>query len=107
MVYLIKMGMGNVLILGQVTAYLLILIIAFFIIVPLSLNKAQFGGHCLLYADARWVMPSNASEYVLSDVKWGPSGSCNFAIFAGVIEIPLSMFFILWMSVYLYKNTDP
>lgn len=102
------MGLGNILILSQVTAFLLAFIFCFFIFIPLTINNAEFNGHCLLYATGKWeVVNSTGAPNKLNVHEWGDSGACNFPIFVGILAFPISLFYILWMSVYLLKGTEP
>ena len=98
------MGLGNILILAQVTLYLLVFLLSFFIFIPLTVYLGQFQGHCLLYATGTW-MPANSTttDIVLTNVQWGTPSSCNFPVFIGVVSLPISFFYILWMLIYLFK----
>lgn len=99
------MGLGNVVVLSQCTAFILMFIFSFFIFVPVSINYNEFDGHCLLYATGTWV--SNTSKGVqLELVEWGPGSACNFAIFMGVVMMLLSLFYIVMQSAYLIKDMD-
>jgi len=39
-------------------------------------------------------------------VDWGDSGYCKFPIFTGAVSLPLSMFYVCLISVFLLKNSD-
>ena len=47
------MGIGNVLVLAQVTGYLLALVFSLFLFPPLAANLSDFHGHCLLNAEGK------------------------------------------------------
>ncbi|XP_033733971.1 transmembrane protein 179-like [Pecten maximus] len=100
------MGLGNILVLSQVTAYFVSFIVAFMLFIPVSVNVNEFGGHCLLYAKGKWVSAANSSQMELENVVWGPSSACGFNIFMGVIVMLISMFYVVWESAYLIKDTD-
>ncbi|KAL8611086.1 hypothetical protein ACOMHN_064376 [Nucella lapillus] len=100
------MGLGNILLLAQVTVYLIALILSFFMFVPISVNLDDFDGHCLLFATGKWSATSPSKAAQLDDVDWGTSGSCNFPIFSGVAVMLVSFFYLIWYSVLLFKNVD-
>ena len=104
-----RMGMGNLLILAQVTTYLLLFIVSFFVFVPLVINNAEFNGNCLLFARGEWSLHGRGPEgqYQLKVTHWGSSSSCDFPILVGVVAIPLTFFYVLWMSAFLYRQSEP
>ncbi|XP_076463430.1 transmembrane protein 179-like [Babylonia areolata] len=97
------MGLANILLLAQVTLYLISLILSFFMYVPISVNLNDFDGHCLLFATGKWTADKLD---VLLQVDWGSSSSCNFAVFSGVAVMLASLFYLIWYSVLLFKNVD-
>ncbi|XP_041352820.1 transmembrane protein 179-like [Gigantopelta aegis] len=98
------MGLGNIMVLGQVIAFLMSFIFSFFIFVPISVNLNEFNGNCLLYASGTW-NTSKGSSY-LTGISWGPSSACNFSVFVGVVVMLLSCFYIVWHSMYLCRGID-
>ncbi|CAG2224829.1 unnamed protein product [Mytilus edulis] len=96
------MGLGNILLLTQVVAYLVSFIVSFFIFIPIATNVKEFNGHCLLYADGTF---DNKTKE-LKHISWGRDSACGFNIFMGVIVMLLSLFYMVWESVYLFKNID-
>ena len=103
-----KMGLGNMLILSQVTIFVLLFIVSFFIFVPLVVNSAQFNGHCLLFAEGVWTQENSSVHHDYFHVSsWGTSSACDFPILVGVVGIPFSFFYILWLSIYLFRRTEP
>ena len=98
------MGVGNVLLLSQVIAFLVSFLGSFFIFIPVSLNLQEFDGHCLLGAKGTWNF--SGPTVMLTDIKWGLHSDCGFAVFIGVVVMIISVLFIIWQSVYLFKNTD-
>ncbi|OWF50372.1 transmembrane protein 179-like [Mizuhopecten yessoensis] len=100
------MGLGNILVLSQVTAYFVSFIVSFMLFIPVAVNVNEFGGNCLLYAEGKWVSEANSSVMELESVVWGPSSACGFNIFMGVILMLISMFYVVWESAYLIKDTD-
>ncbi len=94
------MGIGNILILSQVTAYVLAVILSFFIYPPVAVNKTHnFNGHCLLNTQVQYDEP--AVEYV-----WADPSPCNFAIFIGIAVMLTSVFQIIRLSFHLFYDTD-
>jgi hypothetical protein len=89
------MGLGNVLLLTQVIAFLVSFIVSFFIFIPIAANMKEFNGHCLLYAEGK---PDNTTEEFI-DIEWGNNSACGFNMFMGVIVMLLSLF-------YLFKEID-
>ena len=95
------MALGNLPILTQVIAYLLAVIFALFIFIPIAVNLGQFNSHCLLNAEGHWTGD-------VSDIdSWGLSANCNFPIFVGVVAFPVALLYVLWMSVYLFRGIEP
>ena len=103
---LFTMGIGNMLVLSQVTGYTLIFMMAFFVFIPMAVNKAEFSDHCLLHASGQWVSNSTA-QLTLDISKWGDIGSCNFPIFVAVASLPVALGYCALLSVDLFKNTEP
>ncbi len=97
------MGLGNILILTQVCAYLLAVIFSFFMFLPMSVNLGHFNGHCLLEAQGKWLEDPNK----LNITSWGNSANCNFPIFVGALCFPISLFYVVWMALYLCRNNEP
>ena len=100
------MALANLLILTQVIAYLMAVIFALFMFIPVAVNLSQFNGHCLLNANGHWFEDSQGTD-ILDIDHWGLSANCNFPIFVGVVTFPLALFDVLWMSIYLFKGTEP
>ena len=97
------MGIGNILILSQVTAYVLAAILSLFIFPPVAVNKTHnFNGHCLLTARGQYD-ENNHFEVVNG---WGNGSPCNFAIFVGIAAMLTSIYQIVRLSFHLYNDTD-
>lgn len=101
------MGIGNMLLLSQVTGYVVTFIMAFFIFIPLSVYNTEFSGQCLLYATGEWNTTSTTSEPQLEITKWGDSGLCNFPIFLSVLTLPIALAYISILSIDLFKDGQP
>lgn len=100
------MGLGNILVLSEVTLFLLTLILSFLILVPLGINQREFDGHCLLYASGVWRTNVTGGTAELTDVDWGPHSACGFNIFMGVVILFTSIFYTVKDSLHLFRNTD-
>ncbi|KAK3598662.1 hypothetical protein CHS0354_020422 [Potamilus streckersoni] len=102
------MGLGNALVLAQVTTFLISFIVSFFLFVPLSTNQHEFNGKCLLYATGNWKSNRSVDDGVtqLENIKWGPDSACGFNIFMGVMVMLVSLFYVVWESLFLCRDTD-
>ncbi|KAH3853406.1 transmembrane protein 179-like [Dreissena polymorpha] len=96
------MGISNLTVLCQITAFVLSFILSFFIFVPLAVNQYQFNGHCLLYATGTW----NATSEQLTNVQWGPNSACGFGMFIGVVMMLLTIFYMCIDALHLLRDTD-
>ena len=99
------MGLGNLLLLTQVTVFLLGVIFSLFMFIPISVNLNNFNGHCLLEAKGEWEQKDN--QDVLHVTSWGQQANCNFPIFMGVVAFPTALFYVVWISLYLFRGTEP
>lgn len=96
------MGIGNILVLSQVTAYVLAAILSLFIFPPVAVNKTHnFNGHCLLSAEGYY-----QEDDSFKVVTWGSTSPCNFAIFIGIVVMLYSIYQIVRLSFHLYNDTD-
>lgn len=99
------MGIGNILVLTEVTIFLLSFILSFMIFVPLGINRQEFDGNCLLYAKGHWNTSAKGGTPQLIDVDWGPDSACGFNVFMGVFLMLISLFYIVKDSIHLFSNT--
>ena len=93
------------LVLSQVTGYMLLFIMAFFIFIPVAVNKVEFSDQCLLYASGEWQL--NTTEPTLVISNWGNVDTCNFPIVVAVVTLPVTLAYCAFLSVDLFKNTEP
>ncbi|XP_064602818.1 transmembrane protein 179-like [Liolophura sinensis] len=102
------MGIGNILVFAQVVFFFCVFFLSFFFYIPMSVNVGDFKGNCLLNADGKWERNQSAGDQTaqLQIVQWGSQGSCNFAVFIGVIEMILGAIYVVWESMHLCKGTD-
>ncbi|XP_050406240.1 transmembrane protein 179 [Patella vulgata] len=100
------MALGNLIVLSQVTCFILSFLLSFFVFVPVSINNHEFNGHCLLHATGKWHPESKQANIELTDLHWGPSSACNFSVFIGVVVMVTSFCYTIWVSIYLFKGTD-
>ncbi|XP_037815154.1 transmembrane protein 179 [Lucilia sericata] len=79
------MALANVLMLSQITGHVIVGILSFCIIVPLSINLHDFCGHCLLFTTGKW-----REEDGMFDPSWSSSGFCNFPLVTGIFMLIIS-----------------
>ena len=96
------MGIPNLTILCQMTAFVLSFLLSFFILIPMAINQRDFGGNCLLYASGEW----NTTTSLLTKVDWGPNSACGFSLFIGVVLLMLTLFYIIIDSMHLLQETE-
>ncbi|WAR29244.1 T179A-like protein [Mya arenaria] len=92
------MGLHNLTVLFQITAFLLSFILSFFIFIPLAVNQYRFNAHCLLYASGHW-NTSDISQ--LTDITWGPNSACGFGLFIGIVLMLVTLFYICLDALHL------
>nr|CAG4652094.1 EOG090X0BKO [Triops cancriformis] len=90
----------NILLVTQVTGYVIAFILSLCITVPVSLHQDDFRGHCLLFSSGTW---REDGQFV---VNWASQAYCNYAIFVGVILLVTSLVQIYRLSLFLYKGVD-
>lgn len=97
------MGLNNIVLLSQVTGYVIALIFSLCIVIPMSLHQDEFRfvynirsdkmhskwynfrGHCLLFSSGCWQETDGQLQ-----VHWASQGYCNYTIFVGVILLLVS-----------------
>ncbi|XP_071453780.1 transmembrane protein 179 [Hetaerina americana] len=95
------MAFSNLLILCQMTGYIIAFILSLCITVPMSIHQDEFRGHCLLFSSGVW-----KEEDGQFDVNWASQAYCNYTIFVGVILFITSVVQIYRMGIFLYRGTD-
>ena len=100
------MGLGNILLLAQVTVYLVAFLLSFFVFVPIGVNKDSFDGNCLLFATGKWSAGQPGQDVELTFIDWPDPSSCNFAVFSGVIVMLISIGYLFWYSILLFREID-
>ena len=93
------MGLSNILMLFNVTLYVIIFIFSILSFVPIIINDAQFNGHCLLFSSGNWI---DNSTYL--DVNWGSDSVCNYPLTMSIISMLFALFYIFWLSIHLFKD---
>ncbi|KAI9576955.1 transmembrane protein 179 [Glossina fuscipes] len=88
------MALANVLLLSQITGYVLLIILSLCVIVPLSVNQHSFCGHCLLFTTGKWREADG-----MFDARWSSSGFCIFPLFTGVF-----IFIVSCGQIYRYAR---
>ncbi|XP_035670027.1 transmembrane protein 179-like [Branchiostoma floridae] len=101
------MGIGNTLLLSQCTAYLLALVLSFFMAVPMGQNQRNFDGKCLLYARGTWsVNASSEVGWKMDITYWGSQSVCNYSIYMGIVTMIVAFVQVVRTSYFLYKGLD-
>lgn len=100
------MGLGNILLLAQVTAHLIAFVLSFFIFIPIAVCRNSFDGYCLLFATGTWSASKTSQEVHLTNVVWGSPSPCNFSTVVGVLVMLSSAFYVVWYSILLFKEID-
>lgn len=75
------MAIVDIHILAQAVLYFCTLIAGFAIAIPVGVNRINFGGSCILYADFDW---KNSSYFVM---KGSSDANCNFPIYFSVFAL--------------------
>uniref|UniRef100_A0A1B6L3V6 Transmembrane protein 179 n=1 Tax=Graphocephala atropunctata TaxID=36148 RepID=A0A1B6L3V6_9HEMI len=94
------MTLNNVLLISQLSAYVIAFILSLCITVPMSMHQEEFRGHCLLFSNGTWTDEGQLA------VDWASQAYCNYTIFVGVLLSVVSIIQIYRMAMYLYKETD-
>ncbi|XP_002741359.1 transmembrane protein 179-like [Saccoglossus kowalevskii] len=100
------MGIGNILLLSQVTAYVLLFLLSFFIIVPSGVNLNNFDGNCALFATGTWHENKTTRHPYFSVDYWGDQSMCNFTIYIGILSMLVSFIFVVRLSIFLFREDD-
>ncbi|XP_003702677.1 transmembrane protein 179 [Megachile rotundata] len=95
------MALTNILLLSQISGYVVALILSLCIIIPMSLHQDEFRGHCLLFSTGTW--QESDGQFV---VNWAPQAYCNYTIFVGLVLLITSAIQIYRLSVFMYRGED-
>lgn len=95
------MALTNILLLSQISGYVVALILSLCIIIPMSLHQDEFRGHCLLFSTGTW--QESDGQFV---VNWAPQAYCNYTIFVGLMLLITSAIQIYRLSVFMYRGED-
>lgn len=95
------MALSNLLLLSQITGYVIAFILSLCITIPMSIHQDEFRGHCLLFSTGEWQEKDGQFS-----VNWASQAYCNYTIFVGVILFITSVVQIYRMSIFLYRGTD-
>nr|CAG4645049.1 EOG090X0BKO [Leptodora kindtii] len=91
----------NVLLVIQITGYILALVLALCICVPVIIHQHDFRGHCLLFSRGTW--RETDGQFVIT---WASSGYCIFVTICGIILLLACIIQIHRLGKYLYKGSD-
>ncbi|XP_070578920.1 transmembrane protein 179-like [Ptychodera flava] len=98
------MGIGNILVLAQVTAYVLIFLLSFFIVVPAGINQTNFDGNCVLFSTGTWHRNASSNHFRID--AWGDRSVCNFTIYIGIVSLMASFILAVRLSIFLCREAD-
>ena len=96
-----KMALTNILLLSQISGYIVALILSLCIIIPMSLHQDEFRGHCLLFSTGTW--QETDGQFV---VNWASQAYCNYTIFIGLVLLLTSTVQIYRLSLLMYRGED-
>ncbi|KAG0719995.1 Transmembrane protein 179 [Chionoecetes opilio] len=94
------MVLNNVLVLSQVTTYLLALLLALCIIFPISYHLRDFNGHCLLFSNGTW---ENTGQF---KVNWAPQVFCDFNLAWASVSLVITLVQIVRFVAQLCQGTE-
>ncbi|XP_053986100.1 transmembrane protein 179-like [Hylaeus anthracinus] len=95
------MALTNVLLLSQISGYIIANILSLCIIIPMSLHQNEFRGHCLLFSTGTW--QESDGQFV---VNWASRAYCNYTIIVGVMLCVTSAVQIYRLSIFMYRGED-
>lgn len=91
----------NVVLLSQITGYVIITILTLCVNTPMICNLSEFNDHCLLFSSGKW----NATNGQFQ-VNWSSKINCTYPIILNFLILSLSLYQIYKYSVYLYRGRD-
>ncbi|CAK9808593.1 Transmembrane protein 179 [Anthophora plagiata] len=95
------MALTNILLLSQISGYVVALVLSLCIIIPMSLHQDEFRGHCLLFSTGTW--QESDGQFV---VNWAPRPYCHYTIFVGLMLLLTSAIQIYRLSIFMYRGED-
>nr|CAG4641966.1 EOG090X0BKO [Eurycercus lamellatus] len=91
----------NVLLVVQITVYLLALVLALCFSVPVIIHQKDFKGHCLLFSRGTW--RETDGQFV---IKWASCGYCYFVAFCGLLSLSACLLQLHRLGHFLHRGTD-
>nr|CAG4638674.1 EOG090X0BKO [Cyclestheria hislopi] len=91
----------NILLISQITCYVVGFILALCISVPVIIHQQDFKGHCLLFSRGTW--RETDGQFVIS---WASSAYCIFVSICGLLLGLVCILQIYHLAKYLLKGTD-
>ncbi|XP_076284587.1 transmembrane protein 179 [Lasioglossum baleicum] len=95
------MALTNILLLSQISGYIVAFILSLCIIIPMGLHQDEFRGHCLLFSTGTW--QESDGQFV---VNWASHAYCHYTIFVGLFLLLTSAIQIYRLSVLMYRGED-
>ncbi|XP_045585177.2 transmembrane protein 179 [Procambarus clarkii] len=96
-----KMGLNNVLVLSQVTTYILTLLLALCIIIPIFFHLSDFKGHCLLFSNGTW--RETDGQFVVS---WASQGFCDYNLTWASVSLLIALIQTYRFIVQIFRGTE-
>ena len=83
-------------------------IIGFLISIPIGLNKSDYDGSCLLYAQidkhGNKISHGPRQHFDFKNFKPGSTATCNFCIFTGAISLLLAVVLLCGTIFFIARN---
>lgn len=95
------MGLNNVLVLSQVTTYILTLLLALCIIIPIFFHLSDFKGHCLLFSNGTW--RETDGQFVVS---WASQGFCDYNLTWASVSLLIALIQTYRFIVQIFRGTE-
>ncbi|XP_041469433.1 transmembrane protein 179-like [Lytechinus variegatus] len=96
------MGLGNVLLLSQITGYIFGAIFSLFTFPPIAVSQDHFDDHCILFSTG--YLNTTLDRYVINE--WSLGTQCGFAIYVGIQLMGISLWQSIRLSIHAVNGTD-
>jgi len=91
----------NVLLVIQITVYILALVLALCISIPVIVHQRDFRGHCLLFSRGTW--RETDGQFVIT---WASNAYCIFVSICGIILLLACLIQLNRLGRLLYRGAD-
>lgn len=97
------MGLGNLLLLSQITGYIFGAIFSLFTFPPIAVSQQHFNDHCILFSTG-YLNQTLGERYVVDE--WSVGSQCGFAIYVGIQLMGISLWQSIRLSMHAFNGTD-